>query len=985
MNIALVLPPWYRRDTPSPDLAMTVALLKRDKHSVVLHDFNNYLFGSNFRTRGSWKYFLLDHTEDDLKKFFEDNDEYFKEYASHILSSSPDVVVFKIIGHTYYNALKLAAIIKNTNGEIKIIFSGALVNDEADIREFEINQYHLPFDHIICGEDEAALPALLDCLQYGKDIWLKHEGKVIDATAGPLVEDYDTLPHFDFSLFDMPAYQDKRVFELYTARGCPMRCTFCMDWKSESKFRTMSGRRIFEEVVYQDSVNSIKHIHFCNKSINGDIGVLETFSQLMIDGFVGKREVVLSWSGDIIIGKGMTPELFSKMERAGCRGLGYGVESGSDKVLRDMGKPFTSALAEQVIRDSYKAGIKTAVNILVGFPTETEEDFIKTLEFIERNRTYISEIRITYAACSIAKYSELEKNPGRYNLTSTDPTFWTTGDGKNTYEIRTRRYNELNDHVLRLGIPLRVNSRMTKKGRKISCEAVPDSSVKGIDTDKLGINVADADNALILQGEKEWSEKNYSGAFNSFKNALRVNPRNTWALRKIGEYFTGELDFEQAERYFKEALGFEDSPNRAWSHIGLGKMYVKKGCAALAVDNFQKAHDYMPGMELGELMSLPQECMERLNIELGEALLKVFLEIAEKQNNIFYKNKTLNELEIIHNKTILESMPRAVHFASTDRCNMTCPFCDMDGGEKWDLPERVCNEIMDLYPYLQQLVWQGGEAFLHPKFMEMLSESMKFPNIGQTLVTNGMFIDENWVEMFSKVPSLNLLISLESVNKSVYERLRRGGNFDLLKRNIRLLSQAGRKEGSGLKLSLNTLVMKSNYREIEDIADFAIKNEFSSIIITPLARNGMKFSDKEYVSPDDPDVRGHFNKVMPAILDKLAKRGISVNDRYSGSHKNYAASRGNSGSNKGFNPDSLSLCHVPWQKMFIFRGGDVSPYCYCQSHIVGNVNGNSISEMWNNESMQKLRKAISEKNYNGCAAPCVEGLIDENDLRLPLA
>jgi hypothetical protein len=87
MKIALILAPWYRREAPSPDVAMTTAVLGRDGHEVKVFDFNNELFGSNFKNRVYWKNFIVRHDEKDVSEFYELAASFFDEYAGHIISS----------------------------------------------------------------------------------------------------------------------------------------------------------------------------------------------------------------------------------------------------------------------------------------------------------------------------------------------------------------------------------------------------------------------------------------------------------------------------------------------------------------------------------------------------------------------------------------------------------------------------------------------------------------------------------------------------------------------------------------------------------------------------------------------------------------------------------------------------------------------------------------------------------------------------------
>lgn len=465
MRIALVLMPWYRRESPSPELAMAISLLKKQNHKVYVFDINNEMFHNRFKERKYWKFFLLDASSETRDNFYREMEESFQYYASQILSVDPEAVVFKITGKTYYPSFQMAKALRQKDPKKKIILTGFLFLSKEDEDEFIRGQDN-SFDFAILGEDEIALPKLIEALasnsEYQCDSLFRKDGRVY--IKGNIVENLDELPFFDFSDFNLNAYKFPERLEFFISKGCPWRCSFCTDWLAEKKHRSMSGERIYEEVSYQSKIHKTKHFRFCDKTINGNINALEQFSDLMIRAFEkGDLPGEINWSGDAMIRPEMTKELLIKMRNAGCSGLGYGLESGSQGVLTKMGKRFSIPIAEEVLRNTHHAGIHTDVNILVGFPTETQADFEETLNFIKRNKENIDEVRLTFAGCRVYPRTILATNPEEFNLANTETDYWFTKDGKNTYEERIKRSEAVCQLVLSLGIKLRVNSRLTRK------------------------------------------------------------------------------------------------------------------------------------------------------------------------------------------------------------------------------------------------------------------------------------------------------------------------------------------------------------------------------------------------------------------------------------------------------------------------------------------------------------------------------------------
>jgi hypothetical protein len=91
------------------------------------------------------------------------------------------------------------------------------------------------------------------------------------------------------------------------------------------------------------------------------------------------------------------------------------MESASDKVLKKMNKSFDSATAEQVIRDTHKAGISTAINIIIGHPGEGGREFKETCDFLVRNKPFIDEIT-NVSTCFLMHETDLTKNMDKFGI-----------------------------------------------------------------------------------------------------------------------------------------------------------------------------------------------------------------------------------------------------------------------------------------------------------------------------------------------------------------------------------------------------------------------------------------------------------------------------------------------------------------------------------------------------------------------------------------
>jgi radical SAM superfamily enzyme YgiQ (UPF0313 family) len=256
------------------------------------------------------------------------------------------------------------------------------------------------------------------------------------------IEHLESLPFPDFSDFNLKKYAG-RAFPIMTSRGCVARCAFCGDWPYRKKFRFRKAENIFLELKHGVEKFGIRDFLFSDSLINGNLYELERLADLIID-----NKLNIIWKGLARVSKHMDLDLLVKMKKAGCLWLCYGIESGSQKVVNDMNKMFLLKDAQINLADTVKAGIEAYVNFFVGFPTETWIDFLKSLNFIYRNRKNITVVCPGQQPCGIPAGSDLEKEASKFNIA--DKLFlnsWRTRYFTNTLIHRELRFRLMKEFV----------------------------------------------------------------------------------------------------------------------------------------------------------------------------------------------------------------------------------------------------------------------------------------------------------------------------------------------------------------------------------------------------------------------------------------------------------------------------------------------------------------------------------------------------------
>jgi hypothetical protein len=193
---------------------------------------------------------------------------------------------------------------------------------------------------------------------------------------------YDRLP--------IPIYEnrDKYLFDLlpFTLKhGCPWgRCRFCSlskGWNSGylersaiaavKELNMLIDRYDPSVLVCRDhSLNGRNLIEFC--------GYLESYNK--------------PWCGQ---SRGdLSGKEIHALQKAGCRGIFFGLESGSDRTLRAMDKGITSKQMSDFIKRLHSSGILLAPSLVIGAPGEGEADFNKTIRFLVDHRRYFHFVNV---------------------------------------------------------------------------------------------------------------------------------------------------------------------------------------------------------------------------------------------------------------------------------------------------------------------------------------------------------------------------------------------------------------------------------------------------------------------------------------------------------------------------------------------------------------------------------------------------------------
>ncbi len=305
---------------------------------------------------------------------------YFKDYALRRLKKT-DTRCFGIssICSNYPVSLLLAKAIKERWPRSCIILGGPQPSAVPE----ETLRLCPWVDVIVIGEGEWTCVELMksdlsaESLRTIAGIVFRDGDEIVRTERRPLIEDLDTLPFPDYSLVPLKEYLPitNHVDLIEAGRGCPFLCSFCstaLMW--ERKFRVKSPARILEEM----------------RRLNADYGLV-SFG-LTHDNFTTSHRHVAAfceyfrthnheqfiWSASARSDT-LNPERIQALYDAGCRGLFFGVDSGSVRMQKVMKKQLNLAQFKEHHNISSHLGMSSITSLILGFPEETAEDVDATI------------------------------------------------------------------------------------------------------------------------------------------------------------------------------------------------------------------------------------------------------------------------------------------------------------------------------------------------------------------------------------------------------------------------------------------------------------------------------------------------------------------------------------------------------------------------------------------------------------------------------
>jgi radical SAM superfamily enzyme YgiQ (UPF0313 family) len=343
----------------------------------------------------------------------------------------PNLVLLSVpFPGSVYAALRIAQVIKKKYPLIKIALGGGYVNTE--LRELTEPRVFDYVDFITLDSGERPLLALIEHLNGQRGIsrlvrtYIRNEKGQVQYIqwAEPDVPfeevgtaTWDGLPLGSYlSLLDMlnpmhRLWSDGRWNKLTVAHGCYWKkCSFCdVSLDYISRYETASASLLVDRIEQIVAETGQTGFHFVDEAAPPKI--LKALAEELI-----RRQVVISWWGNIRFEKTFTPELADLLAQSGCIAMSGGLEVASDRLLALMEKGVTVEQVARVTKSFSDVGILVHAYLMYGFPTQTVQETIDSLEYVRQlfENGCIQSGFFHRFTCTV--HSPVGKNPEAYGI-----------------------------------------------------------------------------------------------------------------------------------------------------------------------------------------------------------------------------------------------------------------------------------------------------------------------------------------------------------------------------------------------------------------------------------------------------------------------------------------------------------------------------------------------------------------------------------------
>ncbi len=288
-------------------------------------------------------------------------------------------------------AISLCRFIRQCFPDVIILMGGSHVTSiYRELKKSVLNNY---FDNLIAGMGEEVL------LEMAKKYEKRRYSNERMMCASRLFAKWDNVQKYKY-------LSPELVIPIHFSEGCYWgKCSFCNHESLHGEcYRITNIEKAYEYIKEVSVQTGSKYFTFVDSVL--PVAWLEQLSERL----VGEG---IYWEACVRFERGSHD--YSKLFRGGCRMLRFGLESGAQKNLERMNKGIDLFVAEKILKDCFEANICTFIFFFTGFPGETREEGMETVNFIKKNAKHIS-FANGGGLFYMAKNAPIHKNPEAFQV-----------------------------------------------------------------------------------------------------------------------------------------------------------------------------------------------------------------------------------------------------------------------------------------------------------------------------------------------------------------------------------------------------------------------------------------------------------------------------------------------------------------------------------------------------------------------------------------
>lgn len=301
-----------------------------------------------------------------------------EEALGKVKQTSPNIIGIQAMFSMKDKALEFAQLLRK---DCELLVAGgplATSNPEEFIQSFDV---------VAIGEGEQTMLEIVQALENHSDfknvkgITFRDKEKVIVTPPRDFIENLDEIPFPAREQFNNEGYMKHyssnfgyTTTALITSRGCPFQCDFCSRPIFGNTFRSRSAGNIAREV------EEVRKLGYERVWFADDCFTLNRVRLIEVCDELIHRKIRIGWECLSRVDT-VDSDLARKMKEAGCVRVFFGIESGNDTILKIMKKQATVEQARKAVNIFKQTGIQVGAFFILGYPGETEETLLDTVNF----------------------------------------------------------------------------------------------------------------------------------------------------------------------------------------------------------------------------------------------------------------------------------------------------------------------------------------------------------------------------------------------------------------------------------------------------------------------------------------------------------------------------------------------------------------------------------------------------------------------------